>query len=496
MRNVSIAPFIKNMLFATMASFIVVVCNISIVKIMTDYVTPEQFGLYTIIRRFSTSIYPFTSFAIATGIVRYTGFFVGEKRNYELILPTAVGVSLLTHFFFIICVVPFAPFFSSLIFNSPEHESLVYAMLFYLVGFNFYMCLNSHYRGIQNIITANIWALFITGILQVTVIYSYFTFGFKEILMLIYLIGSIYYLSIFSLLFKLKPIIMNSFTDQIFPLADKLIRYSIPRAPGGVALALLLSLGVIISPYTGNVSNAGYLAIGIWCFQILLVATSAFGMVFLPKAAQICGEDKMGVLKDNLRVIYDFTHDVGLFSAVQIFIVIDFIIEIWVGVEYMSSILITKILLIALIPYFFYTMLRTLIDAIEVKAINTFNLYPSLALSCAICLVSIYFDFGITGVALGMVSGIWLLGVLTYNYLVNRFLVSFFTPNSIKIISINMLFFIIVYTVKNIMLGNIFSTTNLAIILLLQLILSFVYLVYLSVSSRSWVQEVRNRISF
>jgi len=387
---------------------------------------------------------------------------------------------------------PLSEKISNIIFNQQGKSIMFKLILFLVVGESLYVCLYSYYRGKQQILNANVLHIAIIGLLPVLA--AVLLIPTHELSFFIFFIGLFFYMCLFSLLPKFISEIRNTSFPEIKTIFRKLLTYSIPRIPGGASLTLIFTFGVMISPYTGGIANAAYMSIGIWLFQILEIATNAFGLIVLPKVANFLGNGKEDYLINNLRSIYEFNFHIGIFLVIQFFLVIDFIILVWVGHKYTGAVSIARILTIAIIPYLFYTVMRNIIDAVEEKAINTYNLYISLIITILTSLILLQLRMGVYALAIGLDAGLITLGGLTYLFMKRRYNIRAISNDFYSVLAVNILLGFLIYVGKYKILSNSFNYYNLAIVILLQFLCAAIYTIFLNNLDVAWVKDIKSRI--
>jgi len=487
------SPFLTDIVITSFTTVTVAICNILLVRIIARGLGPEELGIYTLVKRTVSILLPFTTLSIGIGLARYIALYEGKGQKTEIILPAALALSLSCTFLFCFASLPFSGLLSNLLFNQAGREFLFILILFLLIGDNLYICLYSYYRGRQQILNANIWSILIMGILPISIAGIFIQW--KNVSYIIFGIGCLLYLSLISLLPKIINGLRSTSREEFMSMAKRLLAYSIPRAPGGVALGLIFTFGVLISPYTGGLANTAYLSIGIWIFGILEMATSGFGMIILPKAAGLVGGGNEQFLINKLRSIYDLILHVGLFVVIQLILIVDFLIFIWVGFKYAEAVPISRIIFLAMIPFFFYTMMRSIIDAVEKKAINAFNLYISLIVTISSSLILLKLGLGLFALAIGFDLGLISLGILTHNFMKKRYHIKFLPDNFYSVLLVNILLGLFIYFVKYEMINNHFSYQNFAIVLSLQALCGITYLFVLRKLGATWIKDIQERIS-
>ncbi|MEW6668909.1 MAG: lipopolysaccharide biosynthesis protein [Thermodesulfobacteriota bacterium] len=487
------SPFLTDIAVTGLTVAAVAACNISLIRMISRGLGPEEFGAYALVRRTVATFVPFTSLSLGIGVARFMGLYRGTGQGTQAILPSAVIVS--SVFCLLVCagLLPFAGLAGEMIFNQGGREVLFGLILFVLVGENLYDCLYSYYRGGGNMHRANALNMLLVGILPVCA--AALLVHTNSVSHIVFGIGLVFYLCAFSLVPKVCRGIAMTTWNELSATAKNLVRYSAPRAPGGVALSLIFTFGVLVSPHIGGIAGAAYLSIGIWIFQMLQAATAPFGLVVLPKAATLVGRGSEDYLIQKLRSVYDFVLHVGLFAVIQGFISADFLVSTWLGAGYSEAVPTTRIIILSMIPFLFYTMMRSIIDGVEKRAVNAFNVYLGLSVTVAASLILTGVDAGLTALAIGLDMGIYSLGVMTHVYLYRRYRVKVVSGRFYFTVLVNTALGSLVYLVKYGLLSNEFNYRNVAIVLSIQVLCGALYLFILRRSGAAWIRDVEQRVS-
>jgi hypothetical protein len=154
-----------------------------------------------------------------------------------------------------------------------------------------------------------------------------------------------------------------------------------------------------------------------------------------------------------------------------------------------------RIIVLALIPYLAYVMLRSVIDAVEVKAINTANLFISLIIGIGFAIFLSLTGMGTTGLAIGTMLGFWTLGILTISYLKRRYHIKIKRNLFWRTIIINILFIFLAFISHEWLMSIEPDFTQLGLAVLFEGVFFIIYFVLFWVWKVEWMQQVKNRIS-
>lgn len=343
----------------------------------------------------------------------------------------------------------------------------------------------------QKIGKANILQLLVGAILPLFIAYAFAdTKNSAEVLAFI---GAGYLISLFVLIAEIVKTKWLSF-KEIKTSLTTLLKYGIPRTPGDLAFAGLFTIGPFLASYFGNLKDAGFFVIGQYVFRIMEAAIAAFGLVALPKIAQLLAKGNDEYLKTNIENLLIMIFHIGLFTTIHAFLWSKEILLIWLGPDYLGAVPVMKLLILSLAPYLGYVMLRSVVDAIEVRAINTLNLFVSLSVVVVMSIILEYAGLGIIGLAIGSTIGFATLGILTGSYLMKRYSISFDNFMFYKIVLINSVLAVIAIIVKQSFVTA-FSQYNLLITgFLIEALLFSLYLYYLYKKDVPWALGIKRRI--
>ena len=488
--KIKLSPFLKDIVLTTITSLFIIISMIFVTRILAKELGPDEFGIYSLARRMVSLVIPFSTLSMGVGLTRYIAASDDEDKRNDYLASTMLIVSCVS---LLLVGVAFlgGKKLTILIFHSPQYLSLFYCCLIMIVGFGSFTILYAYYRGIQRMSLANLWQVCIIAILPLAISYAFAQY--RNISLIIFLMGLSTYLSIFPLIVILKKWKKKGFEQLRLDIRD-LLNYGIPRTPGGVAFGGLLAIGPFIAPYFGSMRDAGYLVIGQSVFRIAEASVVAFGLVALPKISQIFSEGKIDFLKSRISDILTMIIHLGLFIVIQLFIWSNEIVSIWLGNEYLKAVPIIKIFLVSLCPYLGYVMLRSIIDAVEERAINTLNLLISFGITTVTSLALGYMGFGVLGLALGITIGLLSLGVLSTYFLVKRYKLTFKDMELMWILFTNCLFAGVTIITKKYLVSHFDNIMLLIAVLLIGCLLLIFYMWLLYKKDIGWVMQLKIRI--
>ncbi len=191
--------------------------------------------------------------------------------------------------------------------------------------------------------------------------------------------------------------------------AATLLRFGLPRVPGEFALIGLFAIPALIAVREHGIVVAGQFSAAI---SILTIAGGVFapiGLVLLPRvSAQAAAGDLAGVRRLVVRIL---TGGILLAGAGVLVgeLVIPSLVRWYFGEAFMAAVPIFRVCLAGAVPYVIYVLMRNILDALDVKAVNSRNLIISLIVVVTLCLV----NSDVMWMAWSLVAALSLLGALT-----------------------------------------------------------------------------------
>lgn len=414
MKKIKLSPFIRYVLSTAGASILTVFCNIIVIRLLTENFGSEKFGAYSLANRILSTLAPFSTLNAGIALTRFSSITREESSRYAYLLSafliTSVSSVVILAFGF-----KFAEGLTLFVFHDKAYYTLLLATLFLIVAYSFFAVLSGFYFGSGQISKTNLWQIFI-GVIGPLLIVEICA-RFARVDLVIFLMGMLYLAAFAPLVFHLcRAVSLKIDWKQIKKSIKELFQYGSPRIPGGLAMAGLLSVGPFLAPHFGSLRDAGYLMVGQSILRVAEIGTGAFGLVVFPKVGQLFSQRRHEFLKERITDIVALVFHVGSFMILHLFLWADQIVLIWLGKGYANVIPLMRVFVLAIGPYMSYVMLYPVIDAIEVKAVNTLNLFVAFFVTLIFSLLAAP-RFGAMGLAIGTVAGFLILSLFTLAYI-------------------------------------------------------------------------------
>jgi O-antigen/teichoic acid export membrane protein len=486
------SPFMIDLFTTTVTSVLTIISFIIVTRILADGLGPEKFGAYSLVRRILSTIEPFSTLGMGVALSRYLAIGNDEEAQSGYFLSGFILV-MLTCLMIVVIGLPFKNKLTQIIFHSSSYRSLYVSMLFLIVGYSFYIVLYSYYRGLGHMGRANLWQLGVMAVVPIIIVIIYARSA--KVDQIVFLFGLCFFSAFIPLLFFAAKVIKH-LRGVVFPRNQirELLQYGLPRIPSQIAFWGMLMLGPFMAPYFGGIKDAGYLVVSQSLLRVVEGGIEGFSRVALPKVTKILAEGRQEFLTGRINDLIAFIIHFGLFTTMHLFIWTDHIVWVWLGNQYGEVIPIMKITVLAIVPFMAYSMLRSIIDAIEVKAVNAFNLYLSFSVALFITVVLAKAGLGSIGLAIGMTGGFWALGILTIRFLWKLYKIEIRSLSMKESVFLNLIFILLAFPMKYWLETHLSGTKLLGMAFLMEMVFLFLYCFILWKLSVRWTVELMERV--
>ncbi len=411
---------VMRMIFGTfLTSLVVTATTFSVTGTLAGWLGPDRFGGYLLARRLVNTVVPCCTLAMGLAVPRCLAT-VSERSNRRALLIGGFTLGVLPAL--LIGAIGLATYGATLqfFFGRAQDRALLAGALVLLIGTSCYGLLYGFYRGQHQMTWANLWQIIVFAIGPAAVVYS--PKRPTEAGPILVLMGLVGCMALGPLLLRILDGLRDRATINQLPGAlRELWWYGVPRVPGGFALQSILALGPLMALYYGGMADAGYLLAGQAIFSIADVAITSFGIVMLPRIAALQADGQIEYLRERISDVITFVGHVGLYATLHLIVWSRVLILVWLGIAYSDAIPLLRVLLVAVIPYSAFVMLRSIIDGIEHRPVNTVNLGLSLLGAGLASQVTLTYGWGMMGLALSTSLGFWLLALLSVRYVWGRF---------------------------------------------------------------------------
>lgn len=389
---------------------IVMAAAIFVLKLAAQFLGPVGFGEYTLSRRAVALLYLPLVMGLGIAAPRYiaitkAGALPGYSARSFAFATLSAG---LLPALIVILLMNLSPGgASAILFGSSSMASLVPAVTTALAGLTMHTMVYAIFRGRGDMRLANLLQLVNNGIVPVAA----FAFVSHYAPTVLTATGVTWMLTSVAALVGVMTRERSNETSErsVGDHLRLLLRFGIPRVPGEFALVALFALPALIALRTQGIVAAGQFSAGMSLLSLVAGVFAPVGLVILPRAsAQAARGDLHGLRHMVLKMLAG-----GVILAIAAVAAGELLIPQFVrwyfGKDFVPAIPVFRMCLLGAIPYVVYILLRNILDALDVRAVNSRNLIITLALLMVLCLVRT----DIMSMALSLFISLTLLGILS-----------------------------------------------------------------------------------
>lgn len=389
---------------------VVMAAGILLLKFAAQFLGTAGFGEYTLTRRAVALLFLPLVMGLGVAAPRYiaisrAGALPGYSEAWLAVVTLSAG---LLPSLIIIGLMNLSPdISSSILFGTASMTRLVPSATVALGGLAIHTLVYAIFRGRGEMRIANLLQLFNNGVVPVT---AFFLAPHDAAAVLMATGATWVVTSGVALIIMLTRENLHEARDRnVREHLSLLLRYGLPRVPGDFALVGLFALPALIALRAHGVVAAGQFSAGMSLLALVSGVFAPVGLVVMPRAsAQAAMGDLAGLRRLMLRMLVG-----GMPLAVAGVIVGELLIPSFVrwyfGKAFEPAIPIFRACLLGAIPYVVYVLLRNILDAMDVRALNSRNLIVTLVLLVTLCLLRT----DIMSMALSLLASLTLLSILS-----------------------------------------------------------------------------------
>ena len=389
---------------------LVTISGILILKLAASLLGPAGFGEYSLSRRAVGLMYLPLVMGLGIAAPRYIAIArAGAMEGYtESAFATATLTAGLLPPLTLALLFNLAPQTgSALLFGRQSYFYLVPPATIALAGISLHAMVYAVYRGRSEMRFANV--LQITNLALAPLLG--FAFGEKSAASVLTATGVIWLLTsgvaLLHVLYRERADWrgLHSMREHL----KVLLRFGLPRVPGEFALVGLFAIPSLLAVRAHGIVEAGQFSAAL---SVLTMAAGTFapvGLVVLPRASAMVATGDIAGVKRLVRRILIGGILVAAAGVAVGELVIPFFIKWYFGEAFAPAIPYFRAVLLAAIPYAVYILMRSILDALDVRALNSRNLIITVSIVTVLCLV----NRSIIWMAASIVGSLVLLAVLT-----------------------------------------------------------------------------------
>lgn len=379
--------FYKDLIVTFSGQMVVMLLSFILNKVISNQYSVSDFGVYSVLKRFTSVITFVMMMAMGIAIPKYVAE-AKAKRNRKLTesyMISALSIMVIMFIVLTILLLFKRKFWAKLIFNDEKYCSYMLAISLYSLGNCLVTYTFSFYRGIN----AFIRYTFVNVMLQL--IFIICTFVVRDNLEKLYLVWGVCAIC-YGLIEILFIFLKNEFNfknlKQKLSSFQELFIYSLPRVPGEFILFAYALLPLTIVSYKFGTIQAGYFSAALSINSLVTPLFSLVGTILLPLVSGSKYNKNEEEVNHKIKVLGYMYIAVSFLSIIFVYLFGEFLLTLLFNKDYVESIGIVKIMIIAIIPNAYYLLLRNPLDGKSKFPYNTICLLVSFLLYIVLLLFS------------------------------------------------------------------------------------------------------------
>jgi O-antigen/teichoic acid export membrane protein len=403
------SPFLQDVVLTTVTTGITMLSLVLVTRWLAQGLGPDGFGAYGLSRRIVTAVTMFSPVGLA--LARYLATDRSPPRRGAY-LAGALGVVAVACALVLAIGLVAGDFWTARLFHDGAYRALWDATVMLIVATALYTVLFAWYRGIGQMRKANLWQLWAIGVGPMLVAAAFAGKGRADLIVL--LNAALAGAAVGPLVVLVGGALKGSEARrQLRPRLSELLSYGVPRVPGNIAFGGLLAVGPLLAPHFAGLREAGYLVIGQSVLRVVEGGTGAFGLVALARLTELHSEQRTAYIREGVEDLLAMSLHLGLFLTCQLLLWSDVLVGVWLGSGYDAALPLVRVTVLAVVPYLAYTLLRSILDAVDERAVNSSNILVAFGVTVVLALGMGAAGLGAWGLSLAGSLGFLVLGALT-----------------------------------------------------------------------------------
>lgn len=484
--------FIQDVLLSAVTSLVTMGSLILVTGWLAVGLGPHGFGAYALSRRLLSAVTSFSTVPVGVALARALAM-APDDRDRLAYLGAGTIFAVVPNLVLLLVGAAFAGFWAKVFFSDAGYAPVLVATLVLVVASALYTVVFARYRGTGAMRQANGWQLWALAVGPALVAGALARSGRVDLIVL--LMAAVTFTVALPLVRWLARAVAAGVTwAAVRDRLRELLRYGLPRVPGGIAFGGLLAIGPFLAPYFGDLRQAGFLVAGQSIMRVVEGGTSAFGLVALPKMAALQASRRTGFIRERVEDIVAVAFHLGLFASCQLLLWSREIVLTWLGPGFEEAVPLIRVMLLAVVPYLGYALLRSVIDALDERAVNTGNTFMACGVTAALSLGFGFAGWGAFGLALAGSLGFITLGLLSIRHLWRELGLSAAHLSVLPALALNTVMVAAMVGVRELLPSDLPRATVLAIGLSLEAVGFVLYLLGLRRAGARWLVEVEARL--
>ena len=364
-------PFFRDVGVTLTAQVAVGLGSLLLYRLIAVNAGTQGFASYTLVKQAGGFFFPIVTVGLVGGLPRYLALpRDGSSPTSEAYLAAATLLVGLTTALPAGLALAFPEATAATFFGDADRIALVPPFSALMCATSGFYLAYGYYRGHLRIRAASVLSVSAMAIVPPLVVLA-FPDETVDVLILRMAAG----IGGISLLAVGKPLLsaMHGANLRRIPIAVRaLSTYGYRRVPGEIAQVGLFVVVPLLAAHVATLDQVAYLTAGQQVLGMLAFAVLPLGLVLLPSLTRMWADDRerAASLVGDLSA---FACHVAFFLSLQTVVYADVVVRLWLGSAFEDAGAVVRVTVTPAALYVVYLMLRSTLDAVEVRSFNSRN---------------------------------------------------------------------------------------------------------------------------
>ena len=407
-------PFFRDVGITLLAQVAFAALSLLLYRLLAERAGTDGFASYSLVKQSVGFIFPIVTVGLMGGLPRYLSLPAedGSPRP-EAYLLAAVGIcgGATLAAAALALVAPGAT--AELFFGSSSRENLVGPFVGLLAATTVFQLAYGYLRGLLRIGAASLLQVGAFALPPPLIVLAFS--GEPVDTLIAYIAVALALLSLLVVVPPLARSLAGHRRARTRAAGASLWNYGYRRVPGELAQLALFVLVPVLGAHVASLTDVAYLSAGQQVLSVLSLAVLPLGLVLLPSLTRLWASDReraSGFVGQLAALAAHF----AIFLSLQAVIYADIGVRIWLGSNFDDAGSVVTVTVTPAALFVVYLMLRSTLDAVEVRSFNSRNNLIALAVFGAVAAGFLALDVAspVFCVAWAFSAGVTTQGALTF----------------------------------------------------------------------------------
>ncbi len=407
-------PFFRDMGVTVLAQVAFALLSLLLYRLLAEKTGTDGFASYSLVKQGANLIFPIVLVGLVGGLPRYLALPRAERdptREAYLLAAVAICGGATAVAGAITLAFPRAA--AELFFGGADRTELVPPLAALMVATTAFQLAYGYYRGSMRVRGAGLLQVGAFALPPPLIVLAFSDESIATLILAMATATGV--LSLLSIAVPLVRSVKRRNRSRVRSAAAALWEYGHRRVPGDVAQLALFVLVPILAAHVGTLTDVAYLSAGQQVLALISLAVVPLGLVLLPSLTRLWASDRPRAAV-YVAQLAAFAAHIAIFLSLQAVLYADIAVRIWLGSTFDDAGSVVRVTVAPAALFAVYLLLRSTLDAVEIRSYNSRNNLIALAVFGAVAGSFLALDVAspVFCVAWAFTAGVSTQGALTF----------------------------------------------------------------------------------